>query len=108
MGIPSSPSGRRWRCWGSPISFATPNGRGACAGLAGRGSPTWLGTTVALLAHDTAVFLPIGANVLMLGWWWAHGRGPRGFLRNWLLAQLAVLCLWASWLPGLPAAGRSR
>ena len=57
------------------------------------------GTTAALLAHDTAVFLPIGANVLMLGWWWTHGRGPRGFLRNWLLAQVAVLCLWASWLP---------
>jgi mannosyltransferase len=58
-----------------------------------------LGTTAALLAHDTAVFLPIGANLLMLGWWWAHGREPRGFLRNWLLAQIAVICLWASWLP---------
>jgi mannosyltransferase len=57
------------------------------------------GTTVGLLAHNTAVFLPIGANVLMLGWWWRHGRGPQGFLRNWLLAQLAVLCLWGSWLP---------
>jgi mannosyltransferase len=58
-----------------------------------------LGTSIALLAHNTAVFLPIGANVLMLGWWWIHGRGPRGFLRTWLLAQLAVLCLWGSWLP---------
>jgi 4-amino-4-deoxy-L-arabinose transferase-like glycosyltransferase len=70
--------------------------------LRGAGWP-WLfyvlGTTVALLAHNTAVFLPIGANVLMLGWWWVHGRGPRGFLRNWLLAQLAVLFLWCSWLP---------
>lgn len=58
-----------------------------------------LGTSVALLAHDTAVFLPIGANVLMLGWWWTHAREPRGFLRTWSLAQLAVLCLWAGWLP---------
>ena len=58
-----------------------------------------VGTTVALLAHNTAVFLLIGANVLMLGWWWAHGREPGGFLRNWLLAQFAVLCLWGSWLP---------
>ena len=58
-----------------------------------------LGTTVALLAHNTAVFLPIGANVLMLGWWWIHGRAQQGFLRNWLLAQLAVLCVWGSWLP---------
>ena len=37
-----------------------------------------LGTTVALLAHNTAVFLPIGANMLMLGWWWTHGRGAAG------------------------------
>ena len=58
-----------------------------------------VGTAIALLAHDTAVFLPIGANVLMLGSWWARGREPRGFLRNWLLAQVAVLCLWGSWLP---------
>jgi len=58
-----------------------------------------LGTTVALLAHNTAVFLLIGANVLMLGWWRMHGPGPKGSLRTWLLAQLAVLCLWGSWLP---------
>lgn len=58
-----------------------------------------LGTTVALLAHNTAVFLPIGANMLMLGWWWRHEGRPRGFVRTWLLAQLAVLFLWGSWLP---------
>ncbi len=58
-----------------------------------------VGTAIALLAHDTAVFLPIGANVVMLGWWWTHGRGPHGFLRTWLVAQLAVLCLWGTWLP---------
>ncbi|HEY7666909.1 MAG TPA: glycosyltransferase family 39 protein [Actinomycetota bacterium] len=59
------------------------------------------GTTIAVLAHNTAVFLPIGANVLMVSWWWTHGRAPRGFLRNWVLAQLAILILWASWLPAL-------
>jgi uncharacterized membrane protein len=58
-----------------------------------------VGTTIALLSHDTAVFLLFAANVLMLGWWWGHGRGPRGFLRTWLLAQLAVLLLWSTWLP---------
>jgi hypothetical protein len=58
-----------------------------------------VGTAIALLAHDTAVFLPIGANVLMLGSWWARGHDPRGFLRTWLVAQFAVLCLWGSWLP---------
>jgi uncharacterized membrane protein len=60
-----------------------------------------VGTTIALLAHNTAVFLPIGANVLMLGWWWKRGREPRGFLPTWMLAQLAVLLLWGSWLPAL-------
>jgi uncharacterized membrane protein len=80
------------------------------AGSDGPGAPPTLGagwawfayvfgTTIALLTHDTAVFLPIGANVLMLSWWWVHGREPRGFLRNWLLAQLVVLCLWGMWLP---------
>jgi mannosyltransferase len=57
------------------------------------------GTAVALLAHNTAVFLPIAANVLMLGWWWTHDHRPKGSLRNWLLAQLAVLCVWSAWLP---------
>ena len=57
------------------------------------------GTTIALLAHNTAVFLPIAANVLMLGWWWTHGREPRSFVWIWLLAQVAVLCMWSSWLP---------
>ena len=85
--------------WGVASLLRTPerSGRVRESGWA------WLayvaGTTVALLAHDTAVFLPIGANALILGWWWTHGRGPHGFLRNWLLAQLAVLCLWATWLP---------
>ena len=98
-GIRSSPSERRRRCWASPTSFATRNDREPCARPAGRCSPTCSERPLALLAHNTAVFLPIGANVLMLGWWWTHGREPRGFLRNWLLAQVAVLCLWASWLP---------
>ncbi len=58
-----------------------------------------LGIVVALLAHDTAVLLLIGANALMLGWWVRRDRLP-GFLRNWALAQIAVLCLWGGWLPG--------
>jgi mannosyltransferase len=56
-----------------------------------------LGTAVALLSHDTAVLLLVGANVLMVGWWVVR-RTP-GFLRTWLLAQAAVVVLWASWLP---------
>ena len=97
--MPSSRSGRRRRCWASPISCVVLD-RSVSLRAAGWAWLAYvLGTGVALLAHNTAVFLPIGANILMVGWWWGHGRGPRGFLSRWLLAQFAVLCLWASWLP---------
>ncbi len=58
-----------------------------------------LGTGVALLAHDTAVFLPIAANLLVLGWWLVHRRTPHGFLRTWIVAQIGALVVWSAWLP---------
>jgi mannosyltransferase len=54
-------------------------------------------TAAALLTHNTAVFLPIAANLLVLGLFLA-GRRPCS-LRNWLLAQLVTLLLWSLWLP---------
>ena len=65
-----------------------------------------LGTALALLAHDTAALLLLGANLLMLGWW--VSRRPAGFLRVWLVAQGAVVALWASWLPAFATQVRDR
>lgn len=87
--------------WGVASLLRDPERSGSTRGALGAWFAYVSGTTVALLSHNTAVFLLIGANALMLGWWSAHGRGSRGFLRNWLLAQLAVLLLWISWLPAL-------
>jgi hypothetical protein len=55
---------------------------------------------VALLAHNTAVFLLFAANVLVVGAWWVRGRTPSGALRTWVFAQLLVFALWVAWLPG--------
>jgi 4-amino-4-deoxy-L-arabinose transferase-like glycosyltransferase len=58
-----------------------------------------LGTTAALLSHNTAIFLPIAANLAAGVEWWPHRRERSGFLRNWLLAQGIVMLLWSTWLP---------
>jgi hypothetical protein len=64
-------------------------------------TPPWF---ISLIVHFSIMIflglLVLGANGLMLGWWWLHRDRLRGFLRNWLLAQLAVLFLWGTWLPG--------
>jgi hypothetical protein len=72
-------------------------------------------TAAALLTHSTAVFLPIAANLFVLGLMgWrrqamrrhraspiASGRryvwGDWVSLRNWLIAQALVLLLWSPW-----------
>lgn len=67
----------------------------------------WLGTVLfsaaALLTHNTAIFLPIAANLLVLGLALARRCGcPRMStfsLRAWLTAQLGVFLLWMPWLP---------
>jgi 4-amino-4-deoxy-L-arabinose transferase-like glycosyltransferase len=56
-----------------------------------------LATIGALYAHNTAVLLPLIANIAALGWWLA---GPRS-LRTaalWLGANLLVLLAWSWWL----------
>ena len=92
--------------WGSPTS--SPPGTIGYLRATGWALLAYVfGTMAALLAHDTAVFLPIGANLLLLGWWWTHGRS-RG-------APCATGCsLRSRALPvgqlasGLPAPGRRR
>jgi len=83
--------------WGMVVIVQTSvrtDGGDAC----GRG---WLayvgGTALALRSHDAAVLFWLIAAVLLIGA--GSGRqSPRaGFLRRWLLAQLAVLVLWSPW-----------
>ena len=57
------------------------------------------GTTVALYAHNTAVFLPLFANVIALCWWVGRARLDRRFALEWLLANIVPLVLWLWWLP---------
>jgi len=78
----------------------------------------WLGyvvfTTATLFTHNTAIFLPIAANLLVFGLLLVRRASVLPspclpvavsplFLRNWLLAQLAVCLLWLPWLPALVA-----
>ncbi|MEK0085310.1 glycosyltransferase family 39 protein [Benzoatithermus flavus] len=58
-----------------------------------------LGTTAALYAHNTALFLPLIANLAALLWWVARARRERRFLLAWLLANLGPFLLWLGWLP---------
>lgn len=85
---------------------------------------SWLGfmafTTAALLTHNTAVFLPLGANIYVLGRYlvgWVQGIWRRGrhttpqsagrvpaslstrFLYNWIIAQFGILLALSPWLP---------
>jgi len=92
------PLGNGWRAWRQAR-----HSRGIFDRAVLTSDAAWLayvvGTAAALWSHNTAIFLPIAANLIALGWWWAHRARGRGFLHNWLLAQAAVLALWGIWLP---------
>ena len=63
-------------------------------------------TVCTLLTHNTAVFLPVAANTYVLGTRAVRRSSARlvpRFLRNWLIAHLAVLLLWSPWLPAFAA-----
>jgi mannosyltransferase len=61
------------------------------------------GMGIALLAHNTACTLWIAANVFMAGWLLFDQQTRSRLLGRWLVAQVAVLVVWATWLPALPA-----
>ena len=47
-------------------------------------------------------FLLVAANLMVVCWWlieWRKERVGLGWLWRWLLAQVAILCLYALWLP---------
>jgi mannosyltransferase len=71
-----------------------------------------LGTAGALYTHHTALLYPLSANLFVLGLARFRARWPgreNGLqppsMRNWLLAQGAVLLLWAPWLPSAVVQG---
>lgn len=60
-----------------------------------------LAAASALLLHDTAFLLLVGANVVVVLWLTTTpSQNNRAFLRNWCVAQFAVILLWLPWLPG--------
>jgi mannosyltransferase len=71
--------------------------------------PNWLGymvfTALAVYGHNTAVFLPVGINLFVLGLIVFRrfcppqpGQMQAPPIKNWLAAQLGVLLLWSPWL----------
>jgi len=121
-----------WRSWG----WTSRVGKGARRGPLGRstsrssGPPfgmrlAWpgyvLSTAAMLWTHNTAVFFPAAANVVVLARFLArhpHERARFGssavaaqaggsldvlWLRRWMAAQGTILILWSPWLPALVA-----
>ena len=56
------------------------------------------GVSVALYSHNTAILLPLLANVITFIWWVKVGRFSKGFFWNWFAANVAVLLIWSWWL----------
>lgn len=76
---------------GGPLRGRTTNSVGWAAYVGGAG--------LSLLAHNTAFFLVVGANLLVLAWLaaarWEHPK----LVMRWFLAQVALIGIWAAWLP---------
>jgi mannosyltransferase len=58
-----------------------------------------VGAAGALWSHNTAVFLPLAINLAVIGRWLTERPKDWRLLGKWLAAQIAVLALWAPWLP---------
>ncbi len=57
------------------------------------------GAGLSLLAHNTAFLLVVSANLLVLAWLAAAGWEQPKLVMRWVLAQVAVVGIWAAWLP---------
>lgn len=55
---------------------------------------------VALHLHNTALAIPMAANLAVGIWWVQHRMTDRRFARNWLAANGAALIIWLPWVPG--------
>ena len=50
--------------------------------------------------HNTSLTVPLAANVGVGIWWLRQKPKPPRFARNWVLANLLGLAIWATWIPG--------
>ncbi|MDH4119831.1 MAG: glycosyltransferase family 39 protein [Acidimicrobiia bacterium] len=53
--------------------------------------------------HNTAVGLALASNVAIGIWWLGRRPEPRGFARNWVLANIGAFLVWSPWFPGFLA-----
>jgi mannosyltransferase len=86
----------------SPLSLEMSGGSFSFNGTVGLAAYV-VGMGVALLAHNSAFTLLIAANVFMAGWLLFDRQTRIRLLGRWLIAQVAVVVVWATWLPALPA-----
>ena len=54
----------------------------------------------AFLFHDTGIAVAVAANITVAVWWLTRRPKPPRFARNWILANVAVLAIWMTWIPG--------
>ncbi|WP_392535996.1 glycosyltransferase family 39 protein [Nostoc sp. C117] len=58
-----------------------------------------IGVSIALYCHNTAVLLPILANVVVLVWWATKGCFSKKFFLNWSVANVIWILIWSWWIP---------
>ncbi len=59
-----------------------------------------LAAGLALHMHNTSLTVPLAAS-LGVGVWWLNTKSkPPRFIRNWVLANILALAVWAPWIPG--------
>ena len=52
------------------------------------------------LIHSTGVGLAVAANIAVGIWWLRTQPRPPRFARNWIVANVGVVAIWAMWVPG--------
>lgn len=59
-----------------------------------------LAAGLALHMHNTSLTIPLAASLGVSVWWLNARPKPPRFIRNWVLANLLAIAVWAPWIPG--------